>query len=63
MSDSLPAVRELLGLPRNQRLMECCRCGHMALTLLQLQVIGHQVALCSVCLHALLQLAVSRKGR
>ena len=60
MSDSLPCVKERLGLPINQRLAECCRCLDMSVGHLQLQVIGYQVALCSRCLHALWRLSISK---
>ena len=43
-----PFVRELLDLPPTERLGDCARCGDEpgSANLLQLRVIGHQVALC-----------------
>ena len=53
-----PLVRELLDLPPTERLGDCARCGDEPGTakLLQLRVIGHQVALCGRCLHRLAEL-------
>jgi hypothetical protein len=49
-------VSELLGLPGSEQLGECSRCGESPFPLLQLKVIGHQVALCRTCLRRLLDI-------
>jgi hypothetical protein len=49
-------VKELLGLTGSECLGECSRCGESPFPLLQLKVIGHQVALCRSCLRQLLNL-------
>jgi hypothetical protein len=56
VSDDYISVRELLGLDPRDCLGECSRCGGSPFPLLQLRVIGHQVALCRTCLHYLLGL-------
>jgi hypothetical protein len=46
-------VRILADLPIQERLMECTRCFNFARELVQLGVVGHQVALCAPCLRTL----------
>lgn len=57
MADDYFTVRELLDLPRNERLTECSRCGEYQHDVVQLRAIGSQVALCATCLRRLARLA------